>query len=114
MGVAQVGPTYGRKTMQGLLAAGGVRASQRRVARSLRNVAPGYHHCRRAATARQTNPVPYNVDYFGHKLHIDQNEKLVMYGVTHYAAIDGYSGMVVSFITMPIKNPIDIYEHLFR
>ena len=66
------------------------------------------------STARQLNPVPYSAEYFGHKVHIDQNEKLVMYGVTHVCARDGYSGKVVAFITMPIKNNIEIYEHLFR
>ena len=34
-------------------------------------------------TARQINPFPYHASYFGHKLHVDQNEKLVMFGVTH-------------------------------
>ena len=29
------------------------------------------------------NPIPYKADYPGHKLHIDQNEKLVMYEVCH-------------------------------
>ena len=66
------------------------------------------------STAKQLNPVPYSAEYFGHKVHIDQNEKLVMYGVTHVCARDRYSGKVVSFITMPIKNNIEIYENLFR
>ena len=79
LGVAQLKPTYGRKTMQGLLAATGVRASHRRVAKTLRTVAPGYHHAKRACTARQTNPAPYSAEYYGHKLHLDQNEKLVMH-----------------------------------
>ena len=43
-----------------------------------------------------------------------QNEKLVMYGVTHMCAIDGFSGKVVGFISMPIKNTVEIYSHLFR
>ena len=30
--------------------------------------------------------------------HIDQNEKLVMFGVTHICAVDG---KIMSFITMP-------------
>jgi len=37
------------------------------------------------------NPVPYRANYFGEKLHFDQNEKLVTYGVTHVLAVDGYS-----------------------
>ncbi len=53
------------------------------------------------------NPIPYfAADYFGHKLHVDQNEKLVMYGVTHVCARDGYSGKIVAFVTMPIKNTL--------
>ena len=100
--------------MQGLLSSRGIRASQSRIGKSLAVVAPVYHQARRTDTARKTNPTPYKADYFGQKLHVDQNEKLVMYGVTHYAAIDGYSGMVVGFISMPQKNPVTIYEHLFR
>ena len=33
----------------------------------------------------------YEAHHFGDKLHLDQNEKLVMYGVTEVLAIDGYS-----------------------
>ena len=65
-------------------------------------------------TIRQFNPIPYHASYFGQKLHIDQNEKLVMFGVTHICAIDGYSGKIVGFISMPIKNNVEIYTHLFR
>lgn len=48
------------------------------------------------------------------KVHIDQNEKLVMFGVTHVCAVDGYSGKIVGFATMTKKNNILIYEHLYR
>ena len=68
----------------------------------------------RDTTARHTNPVPYYAEYFGHKLHIDQNEKLVMYGVTHICAVDGYSSKIVGFVTMPIKNNLEIYAHLYQ
>lgn len=64
--------------------------------------------------ARHTNPIPYHAEYFGHKLHIDQNEKLVMYGVTHVCAVDGYSNKIVGFVTMPIKNNLEIYTHLYQ
>ena len=77
--------------------------SSRRVAQALRTVAPGYQRLRHIRAERQINPTPYTAEYFGHKLHVDQNEKLVMYGVTHYAAIDGFSGMIVAFITMSIS-----------
>ena len=39
--------------------------------------------------------MPYRADYFSHKLHIKQNEKLEMYGVTYVTAIDGHSRMIV-------------------
>ncbi len=89
------------------------RISEQRVGKSLQRVNFGYSHARRTNTARQINPVPYRADYFGHKLHIDQNEKLVMFGVTHICGIDGYSGKIVGFITLPIKNCIEIYSHFF-
>ena len=71
------------KTMTGLLASEGIKVSQQRVGESLRLTNPGYQHACRTATERQINPVPYHADYFGHKVHVDQNEKLVMFGVTH-------------------------------
>lgn len=58
--------------------------------------------------------MPYNAEYVGHKLHIDQNEKLVMFGVTHVMAIDGYSKKIVGHSTMPIKNNIIIYDEVYR
>ena len=60
---------------------------------------------------RSFNPKAYKADYFGHKLHVDQNEKLVMYGVIH--ARDGYSGMITGYTTMVIKNNLTIYEKMF-
>ncbi|KAL2076472.1 hypothetical protein ACEWY4_027936 [Coilia grayii] len=50
----------------------------------------------------------------GHKLHLDQNEKLAMFGVTHVIAIDGYSSKVVAQATMPVKNNLVIYEDVYR
>ena len=93
--------------MTGLLSSRGLHVSQQRVS-------PGYHNARQTETARQTNPIPYHADYVGHKLHIDQNEKLVMYGVTHVTAVDGYSGMILGFVTMPIKNNVEIFENLYK
>ena len=100
--------------MTGLLASKGIKVSENNVGKALQTVQPEYHLSRCTATARLMNPVPYHADYFGHKLHVDQNEKLVMYGVTHIGAIDGFSGKVVEFISMPIKNNVEIYTHLYR
>ena len=61
-----------------------------------------------------TNPIPYRANYFDHKLHLDQNEKLKMYGVTHVAAIDDHSRFVVAGATMSRKNNIKIYQDVYR
>ncbi|CAC5373737.1 unnamed protein product [Mytilus coruscus] len=64
--------------------------------------------------SRNFNPVPYQADHFGHKIHLDQNEKLVMFGVTHVIAVDGYSVKIVRYTSMPVKNNITIYEDVYR
>ena len=75
---------------------------------------PRYTAQRRTSTTRAVNPIPYRADYFGHKLHIDQNEKLVMYEVTRVAAIDGHSRFVVAGTTMPVKNNLRIYREIYK
>jgi len=100
--------------MTGFLRAKCIRVSEMRVGKSLGRVNLPYHQARQNATARQTNPVPYKAHYFGEKLHVDQNEKLVKFGVTHIAAIDGYSRMIVGFCTMSIKNTVEVYRRLYR
>ncbi|CAM4732694.1 unnamed protein product [Leuciscus chuanchicus] len=45
---------------------------------------------------------------------MDQNEKLVMFGVTHVLAVDGFSKKVVGHATMPVKNNLTIYEQVYR
>ena len=99
--------------MTGLLASEGVGVCQLRVGESLKRVCPGHHQHRRTRTHRLINPISYRSDYFSEKLHVDQNEKLIMYGVTHVCAIDGHSGRIVGFITMPIKNNKVIHEQLY-
>ena len=99
--------------MTGLLRSHGWLVGENRVGNSLKRVHPNYHQCRRTETYRQMNPLPYVAHYFGHKLHIDQNEKVIMFGLTHILAVDGYSGKIVSLVSMPIKNCSLIYEHVF-
>jgi len=96
--------------MTGLLAAEGIKVSEKRVGSSLKRMCITFHERRRTRTQSQTNPVPYSADYAGQKLHIDQ---LIMFGVTHVCAVDGYSGMIVGFVTMPIKNNVIIYQELY-
>ena len=57
---------------------------------------------------------PLHIPFLFPFLHVDQNEKLVKYGVTHEIARDGFSGKIVSYLTLPIKNNLAIYEHIYR
>ena len=100
--------------MCGLLASEGPKISENRVGKALHVVRPDYHNMRVTKATQNLNPRPYRAEYFGEKLHIDQNEKLVMFGVTHVCAIDGYSGKIVAFVSMLVKNTVQIYEHAFR
>ena len=117
--VSLYGHWYGRKMMQGSLRAqlgvisGAI--SQRRVSVALRTVAPDAYEARTRDLLERTNPVPYVSPYFGYKCHFDQNEKIGQhYGCTNVAVIDGCSRLVAGFASMPIKNPILIYEFVFR
>ena len=99
--------------MTGLLAADGLKISEKRIATSLRKVCLSYHNRRATRTQSLINPIPYSAKYCGEKLHVDQNEKVVLFGMTHVCAVDGYSGMIVGFATMPVKNNIIIYRELY-
>ena len=39
---------------------------------------------------------------------------VVMYGITHICAWDVYSRKGVGFVSMPVKNNVEIYGNLFR
>ena len=100
--------------MKGVLEARGVKVAESRIANSLQRVEPVQYEHRRNDTADRLNPSVYVVLYFGHKLHVDQNEKLIQFGVTHVIARDGFSGKIVAYATMPVKNNLAIYESIFR
>ena len=87
---------------------------EQRVRNAMTIITPTYMQHRQRNTYHQMNPVPYYAEYFGHKLHIDQNEKLIRFGVTHVAASDGYSGKLLGVVSMPTKNNKTIYNDLFR
>lgn len=100
--------------MTGFLASEGFRVSQNRVGFSLKRIDPLNHSKRRSHTHRAINPTPYFAKYFGEKLHIDQNEKLIAFGVTHVCAVDSFSGKIVGFTSMAIKSNVIIYNDLYR
>ena len=51
------------------------------------------------------NPLPYRATYFGEKLHLDQNEKCVMFWVTHIVALDSFSRRIVRIYNQPKEKP---------
>ena len=100
--------------MPGSLRSMGVSIWERKVRDALKKICPSTQAERCMQTGRLFNPKVYKADYFGHKLHVDHNEKLVMYDVTHVVARDGYSGMITGYTTMAIKSNLTIHEKMFR
>ncbi len=112
--IVRAGHSYGRRTLQGLVRSFGHVISQERIRHAMHRVAPIPMATRRRNSHQISNPRIYVARYFGDKVHFDQNEKLVMYGVVHVMAIDGYSRKICGLISIPRKNPILIYDKLFR
>lgn len=100
--------------LTGLLRSRGQRIGERATSAALQRINPNYHLQRQRGTERLRNPTPYFAEYAGHKLHMDQNEKLAEFGVTHVIASDGYSGKIVGASSMPVKNNVTIYDEVYR
>lgn len=98
--------------MKRYLTSQGLHVGEHRIGSSLSRVDPQSHDRRRQDAIVKANPKPYIANYFGHKLHLDQNEKLVHFVVTHVIAVDDFSGMIVAHATMQIKNNLIIYENV--
>ena len=81
--VSRVGHTYGRRSLHGLLH---IHVSQQRLGMSVFRTYPLALSQRRYTVLRAVNPVPYRARFFGEKIHLDQNEKLAVYGIVHVAA----------------------------
>ena len=64
------GPAYRRKMMTGYL------RQKHNVVIAEKRVSSQFTAQRRTSTAGTVNLISYREDYFGHKLHIDQNENL--------------------------------------
>ncbi|XP_028515932.1 uncharacterized protein LOC114575383 isoform X2 [Exaiptasia diaphana] len=80
-----------------------------------RRVSNNYHMARQINTARLLNPIPYFAEYFGHKLHLDQNEKLCK-GVPNERACDyKRTGVIPSHVIPTVEAASDIeYIYIFR
>ena len=89
--------------MGGFLKSNRFGVAEQRIGEGLHRVDPIHHSIRRNLA---TNPMFYKADYFGQKCHTDQNEKVVMYGTTHVCVIDGFTGKIIGFVSMPIKSKL--------
>ena len=98
--------------MKGYVQTKGLKVSERKLRHLLPSVAPIGHHLRQTSSYERRNPATYIARYFGHKLHLDQNEKLVNYGVTYVFARDGCSGKVVGYTIISRKNNRLVYENV--
>ena len=112
--ISMTGPSYGRRTLKAYLKSTGVVISSKRLSGLQKLVSPLDAEGRRRRAKASFNPERYFVRSFGHKLHVDQNEKLVDFGVVHVAGIDGYSRYIVAACTMPVKNNLTIYSHILK
>lgn len=92
----------------------GMNVSERKLKKIMPTLAPSSHSSRQSSSLERRNPAIYSAHYFGHKIHMDQNEKLVQYGVTYVMARDGYSGKIVGAAMMPQKNNEIIYANVYR
>jgi hypothetical protein len=95
--------------LKGNISSRGFKASESRIREAMMKVDPLNHAMRVHDGQRRFNPAPYNAHYFGHKLHVDLNEKLVDYNSVLIGAIDGFSGLVVAMFSVPKKNNQDVY-----
>ena len=100
--------------MTGCLRSMGVSISERKVGNTLKEICPRTKPNRCMQAVRSFNPKIYKVDYFWHKMLVDQNEKLVIDDITQLVAGDGYYGMITGYATIVIKNNLTIYKKFFQ
>ena len=82
----------------------GINVGEKKIGKILGEINPEAQIKMQKVAGRSLNPKVYNAEYFGHKVHYDQNEKLGMFGVVHVCARDGFSGKIVGYATMARKT----------
>lgn len=98
--------------MTGYLRSSGVNISEVKGRKALKRVSSEAQHHRATTTGQSLNPKIYRANYFGNKLHMDENEKLVTFGCACVCARHGFSGAIVGFSVMPLKKNKIIYDEL--
>ena len=110
----KVGESYGKKMLTGALRSKGIHVGETKVGKIFKEINPNAHKARQYSTGRSFNPKVCKANYFGHKIHYDQNKKFGIYGIVHVCDRDGYSGKIVGDATMAKKNNIIIYKEIYR
>ena len=105
---------YGRKMLHGVMKAKGINADETKIGKILCEINPEAERKRKNVAGHSLNLKVYNVEYFGHKIHYNQNEKLGMFGVVHVCARDRFLGKIVEHATMARKKNLVIYEEIYR
>ena len=100
--------------LTGALLIKGIHVGETKIEKILKEFNPNAQKARQYSAGRSLNPKVYKADYFGHKIHYDQNEKLGMYGIVHVCARDVFSGKIVGHATMIMKNNIITYNEIYR
>ena len=109
-----MGESYGRKMLHGVMKAKGINVGETKIGKILGEISPEAQRKRKNVAGRSLNPKVYNAEYFDHKIHYDQNEKLGIFGVVHVCARDEFSGKIVGHATMARKSNLVIYEEIYR
>ena len=60
-----------------------------------------------------SSPRVYSAEYFGHKIHYPQDEKLGIHETIPVCAMDGYSNMITEFAAMARKNRLTIHDQIY-
>ena len=95
--------------LKGYMLSKGNAISERHLRLAIPQVAPIQHRQRQLGQVDCNNPHLYHANYYGEKIHLDQNEKLCLYVL----ARDGYSGRITAGVVMSQKNKITIYDEVY-
>ncbi|KAL1250786.1 hypothetical protein QQF64_018582 [Cirrhinus molitorella] len=93
--------------IKGYLAMKGVYAAETRIGSVLKSSHQPYHEARRQG-ARNLNPIPYQADYMGHKIHIDQKEKLTS-GIWYARSVALRCQYKLFYFLSDLSNPCRIF-----
>ena len=91
--------------LTGALVSKGILVDERKVGKILKDINWNARKAREYSVGKRLNPKVYKADYFGHKIHYDQNDKLGMYKVVHASVYKNVHPILHQFsYFLKIKN----------